>query len=89
MIFTVEKNGPADKAGLRGGNREVRINGLPILAGGDILVSIENNPVRKFDDLINYLARETEIEDTVILLIIRDGKEQLVKVRLEGRPGDG
>lgn len=89
LIFTVEKNGPAEKAGLRGGNREVRIDGLPVLAGGDILISIEGSPVRKFDDLINYLARETEIDDVVVLLIIRDGKEQSIEIRLEGRPGNG
>lgn len=88
LIYTVEKGSPAEKAKLRGGNREIVINGLPVRAGGDILVSIENNPVKKFDDLINYLARETEIEDTIVLLIIRDGKEQSVSVRLEGRPGD-
>ncbi len=88
LIFTIEKRGPADKAGLRGGSREVRVEGMPVLAGGDILIAIENSPVKKFDDLINYLARETEVGDVVSLLIIRDGQERRVEVRLEGRPED-
>ncbi len=43
----------------------MRIEGMPVLAGGDILIAIENVPVKKFDDLINYLARETEVGDVV------------------------
>ena len=88
LIFNVEKGGPAEKAGLHGGDHEVRINGFPILAGGDILTSIQDTPIKKFDDLINYLARETQINDVIVLIIIRDGKEHLVKIRLEERPAD-
>lgn len=88
LIFTIERGGPAEKAGLRGGSREVRVEGMPVLAGGDILIAIENIPVKKFDDLINYLASETEVGDVISLLIIRNGEERRVEVRLEGRPED-
>ena len=88
LIFNVEEGGPAEKAGLHGGDHEMTINGLPILAGGDILTSIQDIPIKKFDDLINYLARETRVNDVVVLIIIRDSKEHLVKIRLEGRPTD-
>jgi S1-C subfamily serine protease len=88
LIFNVEKGGPAEKAGLQGGDHEVRINGFPILAGGDILTSIQDTPVKKFDDLINYLARETRVDDVIVLIIIRDGEEHLVQVHLEERPAD-
>ena len=88
LVYTVEADGPAEKAGLRGGDHEVRLAGLPVLTGGDILKSIEDMPLKKFDDLINYLARETEVNDTVVLVVLRDGKEYSVKVRIEERPAD-
>ena len=88
LVYTVEEDGPAEKAGLRGGDHEVRLAGLPVLTGGDILKSIEDMPLKKFDDLINYLARETEVNDTVVLVVLRDGKEYSVKVRIEERPAD-
>ena len=88
LVYTVEEDGPAEKAGLRGGDHEVRLAGLPVLTGGDILKSIEDMPLKKFDDLINYLARETEVNDTVVLVVLRDGKEYSVQVRIEERPAD-
>ena len=88
LVFTVEADGPAEKAGLRGGDQEIRLAGLPVLTGGDIVTSIEGLPLKKFDDLINYLAGETEIDDTVVLAVLRDGKEYSVKVLIEERPAD-
>ena len=86
LIFNVEAGGPAEKAGVQGGVREVKINGLPVLSGGDILVSVQGNSVKKFDDLINYLASETEVGDVISLQIVRGAQDREVKVRLEERP---
>ena len=88
LIFTVEPDSPAKKAELQGGVREVVVSGLPMRAGGDILVAINGVTVKNFDDLINFLASRTGVDDEVTLTVVRDGAEITVDVILEERPGD-
>ena len=88
LIFYVEADTPAAKAGLIGGDTEVIISGISMRQGGDILVAINEAPVRDFDDLVNYLASSTSVGDTVSLTVIRDGVELEVDLVLEERPSD-
>jgi 2-alkenal reductase len=88
LIFTVEPDSPAKKAELQGGVREVVVSGLPMRAGGDILVAINGVTVKNFDDLINFLASRTGVDDEVTLTVVRDGAEITVDVILEERPED-
>ncbi len=86
LVFAVERGGPAERAGLRGGNREVMVGALPIRAGGDIILTINGVPLKKFDDLVNFLARETSVGDRVQLTILRDGREMSLEAELTERP---
>lgn len=86
LVAEVAPGGPAARAGIRGGDREVTVMGVPVKAGGDIIVAIDGYRLRNFDDLISYLVRETEVGQEVTLTIIRDGKEMDVRVRLGERP---
>ena len=88
LVARVVPGGPAAKAGLRGGNREVTVAGMPMRAGGDIIIAINDQPVKRFEDLVNYLALETRVGDVVTLTVIRDGQQKTVRVTLEERPND-
>jgi 2-alkenal reductase len=86
LIFSVEPGSPAAKADLRGGSREAVVAGVPMRAGGDIVIAIDGVTIDRFDDLINYLATRTSVGDTVTLTVVRDGEEMVVDVTLEERP---
>lgn len=87
QVVEVTPGSPADKAGLRGSSgATVKYKGVDIEAGGDVIVAIDGQPVRKFDDLLVYLMRNTEAGQTVTLTILRDGKEMRVTVTLGKRP---
>jgi len=78
--------GPADKANLRGSDRQVTIDGQDVRVGGDVITAIDNTPVKTMDDLIAYLADHTKVNQKVTLTILRNGKEETVDVTLLARP---
>ena len=86
LIGSIESGSPAEKAGLRGGVREVNVAGQLMPAGGDIVLAINGMPVNRFDDLINYLASQTSVGDVVTLTVLREGQRTNVGVKLEERP---
>jgi len=85
LVQTVIEGGPAEKAGLRGADQQVRFEGTFLGTGGDIIVAIDDVTLQDMDDLIVYLA-DTTVGQTIELTVLRDGAEQTVKVTLEERP---
>ena len=86
LIDAVTPNGPADQAGLRGGNKQANVRGFPVQTGGDIILSIDGESLRDFDAMITYLVNHTTVGQVVMLTILRDGKEMQVQVKLGERP---
>lgn len=86
LVVDVIPGSPADKAGLRGSDRQVTIDGDQVRVGGDVITAIDGQSIKTFDDLVTYLARSTEIGQQVTLDLISQGKEKQVKVTLVARP---
>jgi S1-C subfamily serine protease len=86
LVMNVDDGSPADKAGIKGGERVTTINGRLIELGGDVILKIDNQTVRKLDDILTYLEREKKVDDSVRLTLLRDGKLQAVDVVLAARP---
>jgi S1-C subfamily serine protease len=86
LVNQVTSGSPAEKAGLRGSSSETTIDGQPVNMGGDVIIAIDNQPVKTFDDLVAYLTSSTSVGQTVTLTILRDGQQQDVKVTLAARP---
>jgi S1-C subfamily serine protease len=85
LITLVRPNTPAARAGLRAGTREVEVDGLTFLLGGDLIVAINGRPVRGADDVVRYVTDELEPGDVAVFTILRDEKRTRVPVRLGAR----
>jgi serine protease Do len=86
LVVEVSPNGPADKAGLQGSERQVEIDGQQVPVGGDVIVAIGGQPVNALDDLVVYLARNTQVGQTVTLTVLRQSEEVQIQVTLGARP---
>lgn len=89
LVVDVVEDSPAAQAGLEAGDRETTVNGRQVTLGGDVIVGIDGRPVRKIDDILNYLAKETSVGDTITLEIIRNGQRQEIDLTLARRPQPG
>jgi S1-C subfamily serine protease len=85
LIETVEKGGPADKAGLEAGTTPATIEGAEIVLGGDILVEVEGKKITSMEQIIEVVNGKKP-GDEVTLKYLRDGKEKTATVTLGTRP---
>jgi 2-alkenal reductase len=86
MVVEVAENSPASRAALRGSSKQVEIDGLQAMVGGDVIVGVDQQEVKVFDDLLTYLVRHTRVGQSITLHILRDGQPQDVTLTLAARP---
>jgi S1-C subfamily serine protease len=86
LVLEAVKGGPAEKAGIRGGKRPVQVGRYQIPLDGDIIVAVNGEPVKDFEELTVYLETKTRVGDTVDVAIVRDGQNQTLPVTLGERP---
>jgi S1-C subfamily serine protease len=87
VVTYVDPHGPAAKAGVVGGSRNERVNGLPFTRGGDVIVGIDGKPVTSSDDVIRAVA-PLPPGRLVSLTIYRGKERRTVAVRLVERPAN-
>ncbi len=85
MIMEVVRGGPADKAGLRGGDRQVQVGNMMIPVGGDVITEFDGEKVASSDELVR-LIRARRPGDRVALKALRNGKFLTVNITLGERP---
>ena len=86
LIVGVIDDSPAAKAGLRGSEETVSVDGVNYPKGGDIILSVDGIDVRKIDDILIHLQRAKAVGDEMVLKILRDGRTTSVTITLEERP---
>jgi S1-C subfamily serine protease len=82
LVIDVNSNGPADKAGIRGGYIVEIINNTQYRLGGDVIVGIDNQTIKSVSDITDYLMNKKE-GDIVKLKILRDNEILNVPVNLK------
>lgn len=90
IVYSLVSGGPAEKAGVRAGSREVTIEGVPepVPVGGDVIIAIDGQPVKYFADMISYLFNHTDPGQTITLTVLRDGVEETLELTLGVLPTD-
>jgi len=87
LVNEVVKGGPADKAGIEGGETEATIEGAPIRLGGDVITEVDGEPIASMEDLIDAIdADKPGDEMKITLLRGNDAEEKTVTVKLGVRP---
>ena len=85
LVEIVEPGGPAEKAGLRGGELPVSIAGRELLLGGDIIV--EANGIKATD--LDGIAREIpklQVGSRLALKVFRRGEYTTIEYEMPERP---
>jgi S1-C subfamily serine protease len=85
LIAEVVRGGPAEKAGLRGGNQKVQVGNTVVVVGGDVVLKADQHVVKTNDELIRYI-REKKPGDGIVLQVLRKGKTEDIRVVLGERP---
>jgi S1-C subfamily serine protease len=77
VVHEVEAGLPAARAGVRG----IRRDFTGQLAIGDVIVGIDGQPVKDYDDLYNALDRH-KVGDAVAFVFLRNGKKRTATIEL-------
>jgi S1-C subfamily serine protease len=85
LVEVVEPGSPAFKAGLKGGQVEISIEGQDFLMGGDIITRINGADVTE-PEKISAALRTIGVGSTVDLTIYRNGKELTLNYTVPERP---
>lgn len=85
MVAEVVKKGPVDRAGLRGGDRQVRYGNRIMIIGGDVITQVNGRKIDSADTLVRYI-REKRPGDRVTIRFLRGKKAFDAQVTLGKRP---
>jgi S1-C subfamily serine protease len=81
LIERVNPGGPAERAGLRGGDRQAILGLRRILLGGDVVTAIDGRPISGQMDL-NLALNRKRPGDTAKVEYYRGGQKMQTEVKL-------
>lgn len=83
LITGIADGSPAEKAGLRAGDRSVRLSdGTVVNIDGDVIIGVDNIKVFGLSELLSYIEEYKRPGDTIILKIFRENVEMDVPLTL-------
>jgi S1-C subfamily serine protease len=85
VISDVVNGGPADKAGLKGGGKEIRFQASLVKVGGDVITKVNGKPITRDNDFSELITRYRP-GDTITLELYRGHDRRTAQVTLSERP---
>ena len=89
LVAEVVEDGPAERAGLEGGNDRLRFQGVPYQVGGDTILAVEGREVIRPDDLARHIASFRPGKEVTLEVLDEDGSREKIEVVLGERPDSG
>jgi S1-C subfamily serine protease len=86
LVNEVVKDGPADKAGVEGGDTEATIEGAQVQLGGDIITEVDGKPIGSMEDVINAVNAAQPGDEMELTLLRGDNETKHVTLTLGVRP---
>ena len=86
IVESVTGGGPAARAGIRGGSTQIQFEGETLVAGGDVIVSVDGTPVSDADALVRIVTNSLRPGQTAVFGIVRGHARRTVAVKLAERP---
>jgi 2-alkenal reductase len=78
-LLGIASGSPAEEAGLRAADPETG-------RGGDLIVEIDDQPIRNFSDLNSYLVFQTSVGQTIEITVLRGDERVTIPLTLGERP---
>ena len=86
LVLAVAEGGPADEAGISGGDEIRQVDGVGYPAGGAIITAIDGVPIEGMDDLIALMSGNSPGDEVALELLTDAGESAVVSVTLGARP---
>ena len=86
LVANVVGRGPADRGGLRGSARNVRVGNYIVPIGGDVVVAIDGRAIDSMAEVATILEPR-QPGDQIQLTVLRDGQRTNLQLTLEEEPG--
>ena len=85
LVNEVVKGGPADEAGIKGGDTSATIEGANFRLGGDVITEVDGKKISGMEEVINAVNAASP-GDKLELTVDRDGDTKTITVKLGVRP---
>jgi S1-C subfamily serine protease len=85
LVNEVVKGGPADEAGLKGGDTSATIEGANFRLGGDVITEVDGKKIEGMEEVINAV-NAAQPGDKMVLTVDRGGNPKKITVTLGVRP---
>jgi len=86
LVLSVDSGSPAEAAGIRGGQRIIEMRAGRFLAGGDIIIALDDQPITNERDLRLYLDTKTQVGQELAVTFIRGDEVHTAMALLAPRP---
>jgi len=84
-VVQVVKGSPAARSGLKAGTRQVTVNGVGMLVGGDVIEKVDGKTITSSGELADLVAQHKP-GDVLRLEVVRGGKSRTVEVTVGNVP---
>ena len=88
MVVEVVRGGPADRAGIRGGDQPAQIGNNIIVVGGDVIVKVDGKSIEDADAVIRTIRKFRPGDRVTVEVVHWDGGREKIPVVIGKRPRD-